>query len=54
MAGTTRDVQNLLIDGERNAQHLVPVTMADLGWQERADIQRWIRDHPISSAPDFC
>lgn len=46
MVGTTRDVQNLLIDGQRNARHLVPITMADLGWQERGDIQRWIRAHP--------
>jgi len=35
-----------LIDGDLNALHLVPVTMSDLGWQERADIQRWIRAHP--------
>lgn len=46
VTGTTRDVENLLIDGDRNAQHLKPVTMSELGWQERRDLQRWIRAHP--------
>lgn len=46
MPATPRDVENLLIDGDRNAEHLGPVTMSALGWQERHDLQRWIRSHP--------
>ena len=46
MARAPHDVENLLIGPERDARHLVPVRMAELGWQERGDLQRWIRDHP--------
>lgn len=46
VARAARDVQNLLIDGGSVARHLTPVKMADLGWQERSDLQRWIQAHP--------
>lgn len=42
----SRDVENLLIDQNGKAQHLQPIKMADLGWRERSDLQRWIRAHP--------
>jgi hypothetical protein len=41
-----RDVENLLVDEARNVQHLRPVAMAELGWQERRDLQRWLQAHP--------
>jgi hypothetical protein len=38
----SHDVKNLLIvEGE--AQRLLPVSMTDLGWRERDDLQRWVR-----------
>lgn len=46
VAKTARDVENLLIGQDREARHLEPVSMAELGWQERADLQRWIRTNP--------
>jgi hypothetical protein len=46
VTGSSRDIENLLIGADRNAMRLTPVRMADLGWQERGDIQRWIRAHP--------
>lgn len=46
MAAPSRDVENLLIGADLNAEHLKPVTMSELGWQERRDIQRWVRELP--------
>lgn len=51
-AGRSPDVKNLLVvDGE--AQRLAPVSMTDLGWRERGDLQRWIRAHPDLIEPDL-
>lgn len=48
--GMSHDVQNLLvINGV--AQHLEPVTMEEVGWRERADLQRWVREHPTVIEP---
>lgn len=41
----SHDVKNLLIV-EGTAHNLPPVSMADLGWRERGDLQRWVRQHP--------
>lgn len=46
------DVKNLLIaDGD--ARDLPPVSMAELGWSERGDLQRWVRAHPDLIEPDL-
>lgn len=46
------DVKNLLItDGD--SQDLPPVSMAELGWRERGELQRWVRAHPDLIEPDL-
>ncbi|MGI8674977.1 MAG: hypothetical protein ACR2KD_06740 [Thermoleophilaceae bacterium] len=39
------DVKNLLI-AEGEARSLPAMPMADAGWTERGDLQRWVRAHP--------
>ncbi len=53
MTARVRDVENLLVGADNTATHLKPVSMADVGWQERADIQRWIRANPAFLGPNL-
>ena len=46
------DITNLLIiNGE--AADLVRVSMSAVGWKEREDLQRWVRDHSHLIEPDL-
>ena len=48
----TPDITNLLItNGE--AADLVRVSMSAVGWKEREDLQRWVRDHSHLIEPDL-
>jgi hypothetical protein len=48
----TPDITNLLItNGE--AANLVRVTMSSVGWKEREDLQRWVREHSHLIEPDL-
>lgn len=51
MAGASHDVENLLVSDGGGAARLAPVKMADLGWRERGDVQRWIRGNPDILGP---
>jgi hypothetical protein len=47
------DGVQLIVDGSRAAFRLPVIDMGSLGWNERSDLQRWLRANPDIVAPDL-